>query len=258
MKKITLLVLFGLLTLGVNAQCDPCVATTFNFDTDGNQEAWDYTPSGGNVIAVSGGLLVYSLDGTLVTPNIRHANFKSSVHQYFHIVLKNESNANEIRFNYKDPADATKTKFVNVAITTGDTGYKTYTIFAGTDALTWKSDDISANLRFDNAPARTATISGKITIDKIVVDNNATLGLENFENLNFSFYPNPTKDVLRMHAGESIDSVQVYDLLGANVVSKKYDKQSNVALDMSSLTTGMYVLKVQIAGKLGTFKIMKE
>jgi hypothetical protein len=258
MKKITLLVLFGLITLGVNAQCNPCTATTFNFDTDADQEAWEYTPSAANTIVVSGGQLVYSLDGTLVTPNIRHANFKSSEHQYFHIVLKNESNANEIRFNYKDPANSATTKFVNIAISTGDTEYKTYTIFAGTDPLTWNSDDISANLRFDNAPARTAKISGKITIDKIVVNNNGTLGLENFENLNFSFYPNPTKDVLRLHAAESIDSVEVYNLLGANVVSKKYEKQSEVDLDMTALSTGIYVLKVQIAGKSGTFKIMKE
>jgi hypothetical protein len=175
MRKITFLVLFGLMSLGVNAQCNPCVAKTFNFNTDGNQEAWDYTPSGGDLINVSGGQLVYTLLGTNITPNIRHANFKSSAHQYFHIVLKNESNANEIRFNYKDPANPTTTKFVNIAITTGDTEFKIYTIFAGTDPLTWNSDDISANLRFDNAPARTAKISGTITINKIIVNNLSNL-----------------------------------------------------------------------------------
>jgi hypothetical protein len=177
MKKYIFLVLFGLMTLGVNAQCKPCVAKTFHFNTDGNQEGWSYNNLLGNIVVVSGGKYEYTLDGTQASPNIRRGNFKTSEHQYFHVFIKNESNADVIRFNFKDPANPAITVFLDpVKIATGDSGYKEYIFNPGGNAK-WNSDDIAMNLRFGVGPTNTGLVSGKISIDKIVVDNIATPGL---------------------------------------------------------------------------------
>jgi hypothetical protein len=171
MKKITFLILFGLMAWGVNAQCKPCVAKTFNFNTDGNQEGWSYNNLLANIVVVLGGKYEYTLDGTQSSPNIRRGNFKTSEHQYFHVFIKNESNADVIRFNFKDPANPAVTVFLDpVKISSGDTEYKEYIFNPGGNAK-WNSEDIAMNLRIGVGPTYTGLVSGKISIDKIVVDN---------------------------------------------------------------------------------------
>ncbi|MBA4275478.1 T9SS type A sorting domain-containing protein [Flavobacterium sp.] len=75
-----------------------------------------------------------------------------------------------------------------------------------------------------------------------------------------SAYPNPTKGILKLDAGTSlIKEASVFDLLGRQVHSTKFSGLNNVTLDIHSLQTGTYMLKVTSdSGKTETTKIIKN
>ena len=73
----------------------------------------------------------------------------------------------------------------------------------------------------------------------------------------FSSYPNPVSDVLNLEANTKIKSVQVFDVLGKNVIYSKPDTKK-VTLNVNKLSSGIYTVKVLIADKIGTYKIIKE
>lgn len=73
-------------------------------------------------------------------------------------------------------------------------------------------------------------------------------------------YPNPTNGILKLDSGISlIKEASVFDLLGRQIYSSKFSSLNNVTLDLKSLQTGTYVLKVTSdSGKTETMKIMKN
>ena len=73
-------------------------------------------------------------------------------------------------------------------------------------------------------------------------------------------YPNPTNGILNINSKtSSIKEASVYDLLGRNVHSIKFPALNNVTLDLKSIQTGAYILKVTSdSGTTETVKIMKN
>ncbi len=85
----------------------------------------------------------------------------------------------------------------------------------------------------------------------------ATLNNTNFDKNTFSYYPNPTSDVLHISNNKEISEIIIYNLLGQNVLSKKYNTLE-VAIDLSQLPTNTYLVKVICGENSNTFKIMKK
>ncbi|WP_310558646.1 T9SS type A sorting domain-containing protein [Flavobacterium sp.] len=79
-------------------------------------------------------------------------------------------------------------------------------------------------------------------------------------NYEISAYPNPTKGILYLKSGTaSIKEASVFDLLGKEVYKANFSKLNNINLDLKSLETGVYLLKVtSVSGKTETIKIMKN
>src|SRR5690625_5109271 len=73
----------------------------------------------------------------------------------------------------------------------------------------------------------------------------------------FSFYPNPIQNVINLKSGSNIEYVQVYDMLGKNVVEVAPNALS-VELNTSKLQKGVYIMKVTIKGTQETFRIVKK
>jgi len=73
----------------------------------------------------------------------------------------------------------------------------------------------------------------------------------------FSFYPNPTKGSLKLNAKENIDQVELYNLLGQQVMIAQ-PNVSNYQLHTNSLKTGVYFMKVKVGDKTGTYKVVKQ
>jgi photosystem II stability/assembly factor-like uncharacterized protein len=73
-------------------------------------------------------------------------------------------------------------------------------------------------------------------------------------------YPNPTNGILHLDSEvSSFKGAAIFDLLGKQVYSSKFSNLNKADLDLNSLQTGNYILKVTSdSGKTETVKIMKN
>jgi len=87
----------------------------------------------------------------------------------------------------------------------------------------------------------------------IIVD--VTLGISENELNEFLIYPVPTKSVLNISTNHVINSIEVFDLLGKRIMH--LESPSN-KIDVSSLSKGMYLLKIQTENKTVLKRIIKN
>ena len=94
-------------------------------------------------------------------------------------------------------------------------------------------------------------------ITDIVIDGDFLLGSE--ENIieGFNYYPNPAGGTLNLSAVDNIEDVAIYNILGQEVLTQDVNAV-NTELNVSSLTTGAYIMKVTVGGQVGTYKILKK
>lgn len=83
------------------------------------------------------------------------------------------------------------------------------------------------------------------------------LGVENQSFEGFSFYPNPVQNKLNMNAQRNIGQVEIYDLLGKKVLSIQ-PGQMDHQIELSSLRSGTYLMKITIGKNSKVFKLIKK
>jgi hypothetical protein len=84
-----------------------------------------------------------------------------------------------------------------------------------------------------------------------------SLGLKEQNLKGFKLYPNPTKNMLWMQSEKVLTQVKIFNLAGQELVNLKPNK-ANTSIDLSSLSTGFYFLKVATDLDSGIYKILKE
>ena len=84
-----------------------------------------------------------------------------------------------------------------------------------------------------------------------------SLGLEDMEISQFTYYPNPVNNILTLDAQKNIESVVAYNMLGQEVL-RLSPNTVNTEVDMSSLVSGAYFVKVSIQGATKTVRIIKQ
>ncbi|RYF44651.1 MAG: T9SS type A sorting domain-containing protein, partial [Chitinophagaceae bacterium] len=72
-----------------------------------------------------------------------------------------------------------------------------------------------------------------------------------------SMYPNPTKSMLTLVQNSNIESVQVFDLLGKNVMNQTVNA-TTAQLNVTELASGTYVIKTQSANGTQVSKFIKS
>jgi hypothetical protein len=75
--------------------------------------------------------------------------------------------------------------------------------------------------------------------------------------LNVSVSPSPAKNDLKISALDIIKEVTIYNVLGKKVKSAAINKIEGV-IDVSTLNTGIYILKYTVNNTVGTMKFIKE
>jgi len=85
----------------------------------------------------------------------------------------------------------------------------------------------------------------------------ASLASNTFANSNFTYYPNPVKDVLNISNAAIISKVEVVNLLGQQVIVKSLNDTQG-QLDMSELAAGTYLVKLTSEDQIKTIKVIKE
>ena len=99
-------------------------------------------------------------------------------------------------------------------------------------------------------------------------NGNGYIGLDNFQLLSFplstknniiegfSFGPNPTKDILKLNANTKLDQATVYNIMGKEVLRRK-GNSGTIELNLSHLSSGVYLTKVESQGLSQTVKVVK-
>jgi Secretion system C-terminal sorting domain len=83
------------------------------------------------------------------------------------------------------------------------------------------------------------------------------LSTQNFSALNIKMYPNPATNVLNIEALNEIENISVYNLLGQEVISKTTNNKV-VNLDITSINSGIYIIKTTIDGVVSASRFVKE
>jgi len=84
----------------------------------------------------------------------------------------------------------------------------------------------------------------------------ATLDTKKHELPNLVTYPNPVKDFYTISNSEEITKVEVYNLAGQLLLSNTYSN-NNLKIDFTSLTSGLYFVKIHAHDKVAVIKTMK-
>ena len=92
-------------------------------------------------------------------------------------------------------------------------------------------------------------------IDDVVFAAGA-LSTDDFNNENFHVFPNPVVNNLNIESVEAINNVTVYDVLGKAVLTASPGVASP-SIDMSSLTTGVYLVNIATENSSKTIKVLK-
>lgn len=83
-----------------------------------------------------------------------------------------------------------------------------------------------------------------------------TLGIDNQVFQNFGYYPNPVGNQLNLTSGMPIDNIEIYNLLGQKIVQIS-PNLLEINFNTQDWSTGVYLMKVIIAGQEKTFRLIK-
>jgi beta-glucanase (GH16 family) len=93
-----------------------------------------------------------------------------------------------------------------------------------------------------------------MVIDYVRVFQNIASVEDNFD-ASINIYPNPVNDVLHINAVEALDKVEVFHISGQLLLSKT---DATDQIDMSSFSSGIYILKAYSRNQVSTKKVVVE
>ncbi len=91
--------------------------------------------------------------------------------------------------------------------------------------------------------------------------NPSNVGTKSINTLNAKVYPNPVQKIISIESKESIEEINVYDVMGKEITQQIPEKESlNYQLDLSELLLpkGIYVIKIHGKNTSSTQKIILE
>lgn len=91
----------------------------------------------------------------------------------------------------------------------------------------------------------------------ITAKTKGSLSTPDFESANFKFYPNPVKHNLSINHKSMIENIEIFSLSGKSVLFKKINS-TTAEIDLSTLSSGMYILNVKSDVEEKAIKFIKE
>lgn len=150
-----------------------------------------------------------------------------------------------------------------VSVGTTPNASVSYTAYSTDDGATWT--EVMSGTQVTTLKFKDGSIGfgGGFTITSssggIYKYTGTVLGLDKFsETTNLMAYPNPTSDFLTV-AGKNITEITIFDMSGKQVMTKKVTITDNLNLDVSLLSTGIYLLNaVNDSGLKSALKFSKH
>ncbi len=94
-----------------------------------------------------------------------------------------------------------------------------------------------------------------IEVDNILVSTSTTLSTPQFNTFEFETFPNPVKNKFNIRTTETLDKVEILDLLGRTVKTINTPTQS---IDVSTLKSAIYIVRLTSKKGSSTKKFVKE
>jgi len=95
---------------------------------------------------------------------------------------------------------------------------------------------------------------GEFTIE---ITGNVTIHTPELTATEFSLYPNPAEDDLFFKAGKAVEKLEILSPTGQLLATYRNVYPGNT-LNISFLNKGVYLVRVQLSGKTGIFKLIKK
>lgn len=129
------------------------------------------------------------------------------------------------------------------------------------EAGKWISIDVPVNLADFDKLNQFGVTSGNLNnmawYDNLYFYRAPTASVDNNQLLGFSMYPNPASNRLNISAKETIQNADIFNVLGKKVMSVNINKTSE-SIDVSNLNSGIYLVKYNVNGTVGTAKFIKQ
>jgi len=108
--------------------------------------------------------------------------------------------------------------------------------------------------RFLDAVTAPATISYCFAT---CVESCASLGFEDDEMSQFTYYPNPVNDQLTIRAQSNVKDITVFNMLG-QVVLRQSPNTKDCLVDMAVMQSGAYFVQISIGNTVETVRVLKQ
>ncbi|GEQ86115.1 hypothetical protein ULMS_16230 [Patiriisocius marinistellae] len=128
-------------------------------------------------------------------------------------------------------------------IQTNDTEVTLENLTPNTDYVVWVKSNCGAN--------------GSAWEASTAFTTEMELGVNDFGNEGFTYFPNPAKDILNVSYTTTIKNITVYSLTGKKVIFSVINATSG-KINLSGLASGMYLIKAETDIELGVFKLFVE
>lgn len=106
------------------------------------------------------------------------------------------------------------------------------------------------------APAHADDNYGIITLDEVNVTS--SLGLNENNILTFAVYPNPATEIINIINTDPINEVVITDINGRIVKSQLLENVTEAQIDISNLTSGVYIMNMSSQNSTSVRKIIKN
>ncbi|MCV2485861.1 T9SS type A sorting domain-containing protein [Flavobacterium sp. SH_e] len=103
------------------------------------------------------------------------------------------------------------------------------------------------------------TINGIESKERLAVTAkvNGSLSTPDFNMASFQFYPNPVKDILTIKNDSIINDIEIISISGTSVLYRTIN-DTHSEIDLSNLSSGLYLLKVKSENYQKTIKLIKR
>ncbi|GGD16717.1 GEVED domain-containing protein [Flavobacterium orientale] len=133
--------------------------------------------------------------------------------------------------------------------------------------IKWFASEADAIANINQLPVGTALVdgttyyavssAGSCNSDAFAVTAFVTLSVGGFDSSNFSYYPNPVKDIFSFSYNNVISDVKVFNLLGQQVIDAMINATQG-QIDVSGLSNGAYLVRFTCDNQVKTIKIIKN
>ncbi|WP_299052531.1 T9SS type A sorting domain-containing protein [uncultured Polaribacter sp.] len=153
-------------------------------------------------------------------------------------------------------------KLSNHAAQSGETSAIdiTNTINSQNEVKKWQSKEFALNGDRNSVKEFLITQAGKTGLyylDNVYLYVAGTASLENNKLLGLSMFPNPASDKLNISVKEAISNLEIFNILGKKVMSVNVN-DTRASINISSLTSGVYLIKYNVGNTIGTSKFIKQ